>query len=189
MKMLVVLNMAVAFGLFCSGISWAGDHTYRLEPAESSIGFSFRSTLHGVQGQAHQLTGSLTADPDGVGLVKNGRVIIDVGSMDTQEPQRDINMKKMLEQEKFPSITFEILGTQPLPGGRVLINGQLMIRDVRLPVEIEAAAQMKDGVFILSGATPLSLKKFALKPPSVAMFIRVFDRVTVTFTAVFKEGA
>lgn len=79
MKMLVVLNNpnALASGFLFGDFLGGRPH---LPPPGAGGKFDrifFSFDLPGVKARAHQLTGSLTADPDGVGLVKNGRVIID----------------------------------------------------------------------------------------------------------------
>lgn len=179
--------------IFLSILAWtipsfAQDKEYRVDPAKSTINFSFRSTLHPVAGEVHQFLGKIIADTDKNIVLKNGKFVFDVNSMDTHEPRRDENMRTMLHAQEYASIVFEIENAELVHDETTVIHGQLTIRDVKVPLDISAKlVKVNDGL-ILSGEVPLSLKKFSLKPPSVMMVIKVFDRVKTNFSVYMKES-
>lgn len=183
-KFILIVSMAA---LFLSQKVFAGEQEYNIDRDRSVVEFNFKSTLHGVQGHAEKFSGLVVADMEGPVIIKRGKVSFDVLSMDTGEPQRDENMRKMLEADQFPLITFDILNASSVKEGGMVIHGQLTVRNVTLPIDLHADAQKTDGGFVLSGETPLSLKKLSLRPPSVMMLIRVFDRVDVKFKVFLKE--
>lgn len=185
--------MITVIGLiFLSTLSWTSplfalDKEYLIDTSKSSIDFSFRSTLHPVKGSVKEFSGTLSAQ-GGEGVVLNkGQIVVNVASMDTEEPKRDENMRKMLRAEEFSTIKFDILRSAPAEAGMIIIYGDLTIRDVQLPLEIPAKVTKVNDGFLISGETSLSLKKFSLKPPSVALLIRVFDTVKVNFSVSMTE--
>lgn len=188
MKMLSTIGFVFLATLVWTIPSFAMDKEYHVDLAKSTFDFSFKSTLHPVSGEVHQFSGKIIADIDkGIDL-KNGKFVFDVNSMDTDEPKRDENMRTMLQAHEYSNIVFEVESAELVRNETTVIHGQLTIRDVKLPLDIPAKVIKADGGLILSGEVPLSLKKFALRPPSVMMFIRVFDRVKTNFTFYLKEN-
>lgn len=188
-----LMRTITAIGLiFLSALSWtapsfAQDKEYLIDTSKSLIDFSFRSTLHPVKGTVREFSGSLSAQVGEGAVLNKGQIVVNVASMNTEEPKRDENMRKMLKAEEFSCITFDILRSAPAEADRIIIYGELTIRDVKLPLEIPAKVTTVNDGLRLSGETSLSLKRFSLKPPSVALLIRVFDTVKVNFSVSLTE--
>lgn len=160
--------------------SAAAQDVYTIDPQESLIEFSFKSTLHGVHGTVSDFDGEFIADET---KLKNGEVHVRVASLDTDHPKRNANMYEMFDVEQFPEIQFQIseifypeLKDQPL-----VMHGALTIKDVTVPLDIPVEVEQSGDVLVLKGDAELSLKDFHLEPPSVILLIRVFDTIDVHF--------
>lgn len=180
MNKIKLLSVFVALFLFPQ-MAFAQPKTYSIDPAKSSVQFSFKSTLHAVEGSVGQYEGTFSMDPGASVLIPGGQIEFSVLSMDTQEPKRDRNMRTMLDAERFSKIEFVIDQGTLTDKEKGVIKGRLKIREVEQALEVPVTIiQSKEG-YVIAGETTLSLKSFALKPPSVAMVIRVFDPVKIKF--------
>lgn len=187
------MNKVSSFGLILLVIftwtppSFAKEKEYSVDQSHSTVDFSFKSTLHPVAGEVHAFSGRIIADLDKNIVLKSGKFEFDVNSMDTHEPKRDENMRTMLHASDYSSVVFEIENAEFVQNGTAVIHGQLTICDVKVPLDILSKVVRVDDGLVLSGEVPLSLKRFSLKPPSVALLIRVFDTVKVNFSVSLME--
>jgi polyisoprenoid-binding protein YceI len=113
--------------------------SYQPDPAHSRLGFSARhamvTTVHGwfdsFQGRVH-----LDAhDPRNCSVA----LTIDAASIRTNNPDRDAHLcsADFLDVERYPTITFESSGVTPLDDRRYRVTGDLTIRAVTRPVDLE----------------------------------------------------
>ncbi|MCB9720277.1 MAG: YceI family protein [Candidatus Omnitrophica bacterium] len=186
------LGAVAALMVLAAGPAWCGETVYHIDPAQSRIEFSFRSTLHKVTGEVHRFAGTFAGRSGLMNHIREGEVIVDTESLDTFHPKRNENMLTMFDSTEFPRIRYritEVVGVPAVDGpeGRIKLKGVLTIRDQEQPIEIPAAITQTEDGLRLNGSVDLSLKDFELKPPSVAMVIRVFDAVHIEFTALLKE--
>lgn len=188
MKIKTKVLLTLMFTLvMVSSNSFAKEQEYVVDRNKSTVEFSFKSTLHTVHGKVNQFSGITVGDFDYSNVIESGKFIFDVKSMDTQEFKRDVNMRKMFNADKFSMITFNLTREVIVIDGKATLEGVLTIRDVSLPLIVLVDVNKKENTIVLTGNTSLSLKAFALKPPSVAMLIRVFDKVNVKFEVVLEE--
>ena len=165
---------------------YAQTKTFSINPEESKLEYSFKSTLHPVHGVAHQFSGNFLVD-DTAGLdVKSGRVVVDSKQLDSRNKKRDRNMYDMLDVLKFPKINYAINQfveiRQTVVGSyRGVLKGALIIKDVTKDVDVNVNFQETDNGYFLEGECEISLKMFDLNPPSVLGLIKVSDPVTIHF--------
>lgn len=143
-------------------------------PAQATVRFAATSTLHDFDGQ-------LPAQPFFI-VVSNGTWSADAGvlaaHMATASEGRDRNMHKMLGTNEHPLIRGVVVAA-PLPGAAgTNVTLRLKIRDRSQDLPVRISDWKETGSEIqFHAAWELSLKQFALKPPSVIGVIRVGDRV------------
>jgi polyisoprenoid-binding protein YceI len=92
--------------LLLSAPAAAGEGTFRIDPARSSVRFSLEATLHTVRGSGRVVSGELRFDP--AGGPASGAVVVDATSFASGNATRDRNMhEQVLESARFPEIRFE----------------------------------------------------------------------------------
>ncbi|NLT29523.1 MAG: YceI family protein [Propionibacterium sp.] len=112
--------------------------TWNIDPAHSVVGFSLKhamiSTVRGSFGDfagTINVTGPTTADVN---------VSIKADSITTNNEQRDGHLKSadFFETETYPEMTFVSTGVKDIDDEEFVLVGDLTIRGVTKPVELEA---------------------------------------------------
>ena len=112
--------------------------TWSIDPVHSSIGFGVKhfgvSTFRGSFSGA---AGALVTD-DGALRAVEGKVRIE--NLVTEEPQLTghLQSEDFFDAANHPEITFESTSVEQVEGDRLRINGDLTIRGVTRPVELDA---------------------------------------------------
>lgn len=158
------------------------------------VRFEATSTLHDFAGTARcrPFTAAVAAGAAGRRTVPVVEAEVPVDGMDTRNGARDRQMRTMFDGARYPTIRATVRGIDPerlrrelrgAPGGRVVVELVLRIRDVERPVRAVARRLSESaGAADFELEFPVSLKEFGLSPPTVLGFIRVGDRVLVTAT-------
>lgn len=115
---------------------------YRIDPAHSSIEFKVRHLgVVSVTGKFKKFSGSGDIDEQ-TGDVKNASVLIQVASIDTNEPDRDKHLRSsdFFDVKTHPNIRFEITKVifqdPKVPKIPTHIRGKLTIRGVTKDIEL-----------------------------------------------------
>lgn len=180
---MIPVRAAVVSLLLLAAPAWAGGIR-----GECDIRFLADSTLHDFWGNARclPLSAGLTKGPDGGTVIPSVEVEIPVDGMDTGNEDRDAQMRKMFQGDRFPRIhgtirdvNIDAVRRQIANEGKAVLDLALRIRDVerKVPATVTALKE-KDGRVKFDVAFPVSLKDFGLKAPRF-LFIRVHDRVEV----------
>jgi polyisoprenoid-binding protein YceI len=126
-----------------------GDMQWKIDPSHTSVEFAVKHmAITTVRGRFKGVSGSLETADDGT--LKSIEAVIDAGSIETNEPQRDAHLRSpdFLDAEKYPSLTFRSTDIKPLDAGdaRYLVSGALTIRGQARPVtfEVETTKPMTD---------------------------------------------
>ncbi|MBU6160585.1 MAG: YceI family protein [Myxococcales bacterium] len=140
-----------------------------LDNAHSEVSFSVRHMMFAkVRGNFKSWTGTLSLNPDNYSA-SSVKVDIAVSSIDTANEQRDGHLRSpdFFDVEKYPSITFVSTGVRN-DGGKVLIDGDLTIRDVTRPVTLHTEETGKgtdpwgNTRIGFSGSAKINRKEFGL---------------------------
>jgi polyisoprenoid-binding protein YceI len=119
--------------------------TWTIDPVHSIAEFRVKHMMiSNVRGRFTGITGKLTFDP--TNLSKSSvEASIDVTTIDTHDPQRDIHLKSadFFDTEKFPVLTFNSSRVTRHADGTVVLAGPLTIHGVSREVE-----------FVVEGPTP-----------------------------------
>ncbi|MBZ0165953.1 MAG: YceI family protein [Candidatus Omnitrophica bacterium] len=190
-KVLQCIAVSVALTTLSGGAVFSQETAYVIDKDHSRMDFSFRSTLHRVEGEVHGFEGIFHGRPE-LTYLTDGEVDIKTQSLDTNHPERNEHMYHMFDSEHFPRIHYqlsEVVGLPAVdgPAGQMILKGMLTIKDLKKPVEIPANIEKTSAGLIVKGGVDLSLKDFHLKPPSVLVLIRVFDTVHVDFQILLTE--
>jgi hypothetical protein len=153
------------------------------------------STLHDITGRVRCRPFPVTVVDDGNGKrgIPRVDVIIPVDEIDTGNKTRDRQMREMFWSDRFPWIrgVFEDIDPDAFrerilssPEGRATLDMILRVRNIGRPAQaVVSNFREEDGSVVFDAEFPVSLKAYALEPPTVLFFIRVGDTVTVNTTA------
>jgi polyisoprenoid-binding protein YceI len=159
--------------------------TFHLDPAQTSVRFTFGATLHTVRGSLRAKEGTVRFDP-ATGDAE-GRVVLDATSAQTGNSRRDNKMhEKVLESRRFPDITFHverISGTLH-PGGRsdLQLHGTLDWHGTRRPIDLPVTVVVKGDQVDATGFLTVRYLEWGLPDPSFFL-LRVAKEVRVEVKA------
>ena len=147
--------------------SSASAETFTIDRAHSSIEFRIRHLVGRTTGRFGDFAGTIEYDPANPAAA-HVEATIQVGSLDTDNDQRDKHLKSpdFFDAAHYPTIAF--VSTKVTPqGGRLMVEGNLTLhgitRAVVLPVEVlglrpHPMPQMK-GAMVAGFAAPLVLTR------------------------------
>ena len=171
---LAIFTIAALLSVGSSWITEAADASVQRLPAIAAIQFAATSTLH-------DFSGSLPSQPFTL-VLSNGTWSADAdvlsGLMNTAHEKRDRKMHEMFATNSFPKMHGTVT-TAPIPGAAGTdATLRLIIRDKTNDLTARVTGWTEDASAIKFHAVwELSLKDYALKPPSVLGVIKVGDRI------------
>jgi len=117
-----------------------GAGTWQIDPGHALVEFSGKHMMFStVKGRFQGVRGTITwneADPASSTIAAE----IDATSLASGSNDRDNHLKSpdFLDVEKYPTLRFESVRVEPLGAGRARVVGNLTIKDVTRPVELDA---------------------------------------------------
>jgi len=157
--------------------------TFRIEPGESRIEFIMRDNRGGFTGMTDRVEGTVTIRGDGETFTAAVDGRIDARTLITGNGMRDAQMRRdFLRTDQFPYIAFKgtaINRDRALAATlRVLMKGQLTIRDatreIEMPLEVTALADE----YRATGETVVKMSDYGIPTPRFFIFVAE-DLVTV----------
>jgi polyisoprenoid-binding protein YceI len=117
----------------------AATETYSIDPSHSQVGFRIRHFVSKVPGRFNTYSGTITLDRENLATTKVS-VEVDAASIDTDHEERDKHLRSddFFAVEKHPKLTFTSTEVVPKGPGRATVKGNLTIRGVTKPVELQA---------------------------------------------------
>ena len=112
--------------------------TWSIDPVHSTIGFGVKhlgvSTFRGTFKQA---AGSIVSDDDAIRSIEGG---VHVENLTTEEPALTghLHSEDFFDAEEHPEITFRSTAIEAGDDGHLTVTGELDIRGVSRPVELDA---------------------------------------------------
>ena len=170
--------------------------TWNLDATHSVVEFKVKHMMiSNVKGRFEKMTGVLNYDPADKANASIESTV-DVGSIDTQDAQRDGHLKSadFFDAEKFPTMTFKSFKVLPADG---IVEGELTIKGVTKIVDFEVGGPTdpaKDpwgntrvGVEV---STKISRKEFGLTWNAALETggVLVGDEVTISIEAQFVQA-
>ena len=121
---------------FMSVLSTLPAGTFTIDPSHSRVGFSARHAMvTKVRGSFNDYTGSAVV-ADGVASIS---IDINVASVDTRSADRDGHLQSadFFDVANFPKITFASTSVKDAGSDKIVVEGNLTIKDVTKPITIE----------------------------------------------------
>lgn len=112
--------------------------TFAIDPVHTFVTFRAQHFVVGrVQGRFAGVAGTITVEDDF--LKSHVEVTLEAKSITTLFPDRDDDLRSAnyLDVEHYPALTFTSTGLTELPSGEWLARGDLTIRSVTLPVDVQ----------------------------------------------------
>jgi polyisoprenoid-binding protein YceI len=105
-------------------------------PAHTTVSFVVRHLMSRVRGTFNEVSGHIVTNPDRSG--SSAAAVIAVSSVSTGNEMRDNHLRSadFFDAERYPAMTFESRALRPAADSWVL-SGELTIRDVTRPVDLE----------------------------------------------------
>jgi polyisoprenoid-binding protein YceI len=116
---------------------------YDIDQGHTHLGFTAKhlavSTVHG---QFDKFDGYFEG-PDGDFTKARGEVKVEVASLHTRSEQRDTHLRSadFFDAEKYPYMTFKLLGVEQGDGDRFLVRGELTIKETTRLIALEATIE------------------------------------------------
>ena len=130
-------HLALAASLVALGSPLFAQNVYQLDPAHSSARFAVKHmTVSEVHGEFDKVSGAVSYDPKNVSGDKL-EATIELGSVNTNQPQRDADLKSpnFFDVAKFPTMTFR--GTHfERRGNELIATGDLTLHGVTKPLTL-----------------------------------------------------
>jgi polyisoprenoid-binding protein YceI len=110
--------------------------TWTIDPAHTTVSFSVRHLMSRVRGTFSEVSGQIITSDDPSRCTT--AAIIAVSSVSTGNGMRDNHLRSadFFEAERYPVMSFASKGLRPADGSW-LLSGELTIRDVTRPVDLE----------------------------------------------------
>ncbi len=125
-----------------SGVEAPPAGTYDIDPAHTTVEFIARHLM------IAKVRGRFTGFSGHIEIAENieessAELSIEAGTIDTAEEQRDVHLRSpdFLAVERWPNITFRAGGPRHVEGKRWRVPGELSIRDVTRPVELDVTLE------------------------------------------------
>lgn len=143
--------------------------TYQLDPAHKRVGFVARHMMVSkVRGEFAEATATITVAEDP--LQSSVTATIKAESIDTGVADRDAHLRgaDFLDVEKFPTLEFRSTGIKSVEGNTFVLTGDLTIKDVTRPVELEVEFEgcgrspFGHDIFGFSATTEIDREDFGL---------------------------
>ncbi|WP_433653318.1 YceI family protein [Micromonospora zamorensis] len=151
------------------GLTIPAAGTYALDVAHKRVGFVARHMMVSkVRGEFNEATATITIAEDP--LQSSVVATIQAASIDTTQADRDAHLRspEFLDSEKFPTLEFRSTGVKSRRGNEFVLTGELSIKDVTRPVELEVEFEgvgrspFGQDIFGFSATTEIDREEFGL---------------------------
>ncbi len=159
---------------------------YRIVPERSQVWIEAQSSLHPIHGEASGLEGELDLSLDGGRLVTDPtpvmRIRMPVERLRSGNPLNDLQMRRVIDADRFPAITGEASAVEPAGDG-YRVTGELTFHGVTKTVADEITMIPDADDLVIEGQHQFDIRDHGVRPPKILM-LRVYPEVTVRIRAV-----
>ena len=177
------LLLAAAAGVF-PGVLRAGPLHLKVDPAASSVTFDVRVNvgLDSFVGKVDNWTLDLTM-PDQGDLPDRAIFTADVPGLKTGKDDRDKEMLRWLEHDKFPAVRYEMKAIRKSASGGLEADGELSIHGKTQTVTFPLTIERKDAALTVRGEVRIDHRNFDLKIIRKFGILSVKPEIKITFLA------
>jgi polyisoprenoid-binding protein YceI len=167
---------------------------YSVTPADSSVEFEARSTLHTVRGKVQDLTGSIEVTWNDDGTIApeppaKMHVDLPVEQMRSGNGMLDREMWKLIDSKRFPRVAGDLRTLTPGPAaGRYAASGDITLAGRSRRYDGEFTVKHDDACITIEGELNVDIRDFGLKPPNLVV-IKVDPGVKVRVRLVAARAA
>lgn len=163
----------------------AQEKTLELDPTQSAVHFTLKSSLHTVHGTFTLTSGKVSFDP-ATGKAA-GVIVVSAASGESGNKGRDSRMhKEIIESQRFPEITFapdEVEGRVEMQGdSQVEMKGKFRLLGQDHEITIPVTLKSKGSTALLNSDFSIPYIAWGLKNPST-FILRASDTVEVSVHA------
>ncbi len=181
----------------------AGTISFRVLPDQSKATFRVREQLARLPapsdavGSTGAVTGQLVLRPDASIVAESSKITVDLGSLKTDEPQRDSFIKRStLQTAQYPTAEFVPVQATGLPSplpesgtATFKLTGKMTIHGVTKDLTWDVNAR-RDGPSLTGTATTsFRFEDFGMRPPQVAVVLSVVDEIRLEVSLVAQQVA
>lgn len=165
-------------------------HTYQLSK-ESKMVIKGTSSLHDWESDVTELQGEAQAGLEGKEpQFQRFTLTIPVKSIKSGKGAMDKNTYAALEEDKHPTIQFNLNDIQRISNGKITASGNLTIAGQTKPVTLHAEYQMQaQDQLNLRGSYSMRMTDFDIEPPT-AVFgtIKTGDEITIDYNLKLQKN-
>ncbi|MGH3712282.1 MAG: YceI family protein [Micromonosporaceae bacterium] len=159
--------------------------SYRIVPERSRVWIEARSSLHPIHGEATGLEGELElAFADGKLLTDPAPVMrlrLPVDRLRSGNPLNDLQLRRVIESDRYPEITGEATGVEP-SGTGYRVTGALTFHGTTRTVTDQITVAADGDGLVIEGGHEFDITDYGVNPPKILM-LRVHPEVTVRIRA------
>jgi polyisoprenoid-binding protein YceI len=171
----------------------AAPPTYRLEPTQSSLSFTFTQAGASNTGEFKSFETTLVLDPAQLAASRL-EVLVQIGSLDTGDKDRDSTLRgsDLFDAAKFAQARFTASSITHVDANRYVAAGKLTIRDVthdlRVPFTFDAPAGTRPAAS-MAGSIVIKRLDYGVGQGDWKSTEWVGNDVTVSFKLMLRGGS
>ena len=151
-----------------------------VDPAQSRVEISVKSTIDSFVAQLHDFDVSITV-PAQAGPVEAAVFRFDFASIKTGKADRDRDMNEWQQTAKFPEVVFTLATLEPAAGGKSLARGQLRLHGVERSVSFPVLIGWEKTAFTVDGDVVIDTRDYGLPIIKKFLLLKVDPVVSVHF--------
>jgi polyisoprenoid-binding protein YceI len=165
---------------------------FRVIPERSQIWIEARSSLHPIHGEGTGIQGEAELEvTDGwidLSVPPKAHIELPVERLHSGNALQDMEMRRRIEAQKYPTIIGELLNATPLSQlNRYRLQGDLTFHGTTRRLHADVTPTLDgQGVLIVEGEYVLDVRGFAITPPRILGF-QVYPEVKVRFRVVAER--
>ena len=174
----------------CSSLALADSWNLpqKLSDKNTTIDFEVDTTWHLVEGKTKGLQGEVSlSDPKDPNSI-TATLTLPVNKFDTDNSDRDEEMRAAMAEDKFPAVTLKIDRAKEIcttevaqqKGCKALLEGSLSIRGVTRSLTLPVKINYKANKYIIAGTFTFPWASFGVEDPSIFV-AKVYPDVTIKF--------
>lgn len=150
--------------------------TYRIDPSASKVDVAATSTLHGIDGRADGVAGSVEIDEDGV--LAGAHVEVDAARLGWGNPLLDRETRRRINVRDHPAISGRVLSVESAADG-MHVRGTIGFLGVENEVTgTVSVVTASSGRVVIEGEQSFDVRDWGLAPPNL-LLIRVDPMIRV----------
>ena len=145
--------------------------TYRIDPSASTVDIAAKSTLHGINGRADGVTGTVEIASDGA--LAGAHVEVEAERLRWGNPLLDRETRRRINVRVHPTISGDVRAVDSTEDASMHLRGTIAFLGVENDVDGDIAVTASSpGRIVVDGEQSFDVRDWDLKPPNL-LLIRV----------------